>query len=100
MRIPKSFTFALLRDDGMQIPGAHGHGMAVRKEALAWSFGHGLMQQMTRSTLRIRICGETHADFIQSIRKMDHLNAILVRPILCILELRRLDSNNTTSRLL
>lgn len=50
MLIPKSFTFALPRDDGTPKAGALGHGMVARKEALVLSFGRGLTPQMTRST--------------------------------------------------
>jgi hypothetical protein len=63
MRIQKSFTYVLLQDDGMQIAGVHGHGMVVRKEALAWSSGPGLTQQMMRSTLLVHKLKDMHAEF-------------------------------------
>jgi hypothetical protein len=39
---PKSYTFALVPDDGTLKVGALGHGTVARKEELVLSFGHGL----------------------------------------------------------
>lgn len=51
MLTPKSYTFALVPDDGTLKVGALGHGMVARKGALVLSFGRGLTRQMMRSRL-------------------------------------------------